>query len=263
MTATSSKQETGPAVRVERRERTLVMTLDRPAVRNAVNAQMSHELAATLDLLDGDPDLVVGVLTGAGGCFCSGMDLGAFARGESPVIPGRGFAGITRVAATKPLIAAVEGFAVGGGLEIALSCDLVVAATGARLGLPEVKRSLVAAAGGLVKLPRKIPQHVAMEMALTGEPLPAERLAELGLINRLSRPGETLDDALELAGMIAQNGPLAVIASKRIVNEQRGWADDELWDRQEVIARPVLSSRDAKEGATAFKEKRPPVWTGS
>jgi enoyl-CoA hydratase len=251
-----------PAVLTERRDRTLLVTLNRPDQRNAINAAVAHGVAAALEELDADAGLSIGVLTGAGKGFCSGMDLKAFVAGENPSVPGRGFAGITRRAADKPLIAAVEGFAVAGGLEVALACDLIVAARGARLGIPEVKRSLVAAGGGLLRLPRMLPRNVAMEMALTGDPLPAERAHELGLVNRLAEPGGALETALELAATIAANGPLALGATKRILTESVDWPDSEFFDRQEAIAAPVRDSADAREGATAFAEKRAPVWTG-
>jgi enoyl-CoA hydratase len=240
----------------------LVVTLNRPDQRNAVNAALAHGIATAMDQLDAEAELSIGVLTGAGRGFCAGMDLKAFVAGESPRVEGRGFAGITQRAAAKPLIAAVEGFAVAGGLEVALACDLIVAARGARLGIPEVKRSLVAAAGGLLRLPRVLPRNVAMELALTGEPILAERGFELGLVNRLTEPGETLDAAIELAEQIAQNGPLALAASKRILNESVDWPEAEFFARQEEIAGPVMRSEDAREGATAFAQKRPPVWKG-
>ena len=251
-----------PAVLTERRERILLVTLNRPDQRNAVNAALAQGIATALDELDADAELSIGVITGAGKGFCSGMDLKAFVAGEDPSVPRRGFAGITRRAADKPLIAAIEGFAVAGGLEVALACDLIVAARGARLGIPEVKRSLVAAGGGLLRLPRMLPRNVAMEMALTGDPLPAERAHELGLVNRLSEPGGALDAAIELATTIAANGPLALAATKRILTESVDWSDAEFFDRQEAIAEPVRSSADAREGATAFAEKRAPVWKG-
>jgi len=190
------------------------------------------------------------------------MDLGAFVEGQSPYVGDRGFAGITRRAADKPLIAAIEGFAVAGGLEIALSCDLIVAARGAKLGIPEVKRSLVAAAGALLRLPRRMPYHAVMELALTGETMSAERFHELGVVNRVCEPGQALDTALELAGQIARNGPLALAASKRVLAEQQDWTLAEMWDRQAEIAGPVFVSEDAREGASAFKDKRDPVWRG-
>ena len=250
------------AVLTERRERVLVITLNRPDQRNAVNAAMAEGIAAALDELDADPGLSVGVITGAGKGFCAGMDLKAFVAGESPYAGDRGFAGITRRAAAKPLIAAIEGFAVAGGLEVALSCDLIVAARGAKLGIPEVKRSLVAAGGGLLRLPRVLPRNVAMEMALTGDPITAERGAELGLVNRLAEPGAALEDGLALAALIAANGPLALAASKRILTEATDWPEAEFFERQGEIAGPVMGSEDAREGATAFAEKRAPVWKG-
>lgn len=244
------------------RGRVAVLTINRPEARNAVNAALASGVAAALDELDSDADLQVGVITGAGAGFCAGMDLKAFVRGESPHVEGRGFAGIVERPPRKPLIAAIEGFAVAGGFEVALSCDLLVAARGAKLGIPEVKRSLVAAGGALLRLPRRIPYHLAMELALTGEPILAERGAELGLINRLSEPGGAVDAALELADTIAANGPLALDASKRILVESAEWSEDEAWQRQGEIAGPVFVSEDAREGATAFSEKRAPVWKG-
>jgi enoyl-CoA hydratase len=249
-----------PAVLTERRGSVLIITLNRPQVRNAVNTALAEGVAEALDSLDADDTLTAGVVTGAGGFFCAGMDLGAFAKGESPWVEGRGFGGITQRAADKPLIAAIEGFAVAGGLEIALSCDLIVAAKGAKLGIPEAKRSLVAAGGGLLRLPKRMPYHVVMELALTGDPLPAERFHELGVVNRLADPGAALDVALELAAALAQNGPLALIASKKIIEQQFDWSTEEMWTRQGEIAGPVMTSEDAREGATAFKEKRAPVW---
>jgi enoyl-CoA hydratase len=250
------------AVLTERRERVLLITINRPDQRNAVNAAVAAGIAAALDELDEDANLSIGVLTGAGKGFSAGMDLKAFVAGERPYAEDRGFAGITRRASTKPLIAAVEGFAVAGGLEIALSCDLLVASRGARLGIPEVKRSLVAAAGALLRLPRVLPRNVAMELALTGEPIDAERGHELGLVNRLAEPGTAVDVALELASQIAANGPLALAATKRIMTESVDWPDSEFFDRQDEIVAPVMSSQDAREGATAFAEKRAPVWQG-
>ena len=249
-----------PAVLTERRDGVLVITLNRPDARNAVNAALAEGVGAALDELDADDELRVGVLTGAGKGFSSGMDLKAFVAGERSYVEGRGFAGITRRSSRKPLIAAIEGFAVAGGFEIALSCDLIVASKGARLGIPEVKRSLVAAAGALFRLPRRIPYHLAMELALTGDPIDAERGHELGLVNRLAEPGAALEAALELAGDIVKNGPLALIASKEIIQGSRDWTEEESWEKQGPIAGPVMGSEDAREGATAFAEKRDPVW---
>ena len=250
------------AVLTERRGRILLITLNRPDARNAVNAALAHGVAAALDELDGDDDLALGVLTGAGSGFCAGMDLKAFMRGESPWVGGRGFAGIVQGPPRKPLIAAIEGFAVAGGLEVALACDLIVAAGGAKLGIPEVKRSLVAAGGALLRLPRRIPYHVAMELALTGDTINVERGYELGLVNRVVEPGDAVDTALGLAAAIEVNAPLALAASKRIILESPDWSREDEFDRQAEIAGPVFTSEDAREGAAAFGEKRNPVWKG-
>jgi enoyl-CoA hydratase len=251
-----------PAVLTERRDRVLIITLNRPEVRNAVNAALAEGIAAALDELDSDDELSVGILTGAGGFFSAGMDLGAFVKGESPYVGDRGFAGITQRASEKPLIAAIEGFAVAGGLEVAWSCDLIVAAEGAKLGIPESKRSLVAAGGALLRMPQRMPYHVVMELALTGGTFAAERFHELGLVNRLAAPGTAVDVAIELAEAIGKNGPLALVAAKRILQEQSDWSTGEMWEKQGAIAGPVMASEDAKEGASAFKEKREPRWQG-
>ncbi len=249
-------------VLTERRDGVLVITLSRPQARNAVNLALAEGVAAALDALDADDDLAVGVLTGAGPGFCAGMDLKAFVAGERGWVGDRGFAGIAQRAARKPLIAAVEGFALAGGLEVALACDLIVAGSGARLGIPEVKRSLVAAAGALLRLPRRLPYGLAMELALTGDPITAERAYELGLVNRVTERGGALDGALELAAAIAKNGPLALDATKAILQEQFGWSEEDFWQRQGELAGPVFTSEDAREGAIAFAEKRDPVWRG-
>jgi enoyl-CoA hydratase len=254
--------DTEAAVLTERRGNVLVITLNRPEVRNAVNAALAAGVGQALDELDADDELRLGILTGAGGFFCAGMDLGAFVKGESPYHEGRGFAGITQRASEKPLIAAVEGFAVAGGLEIALSCDLLVAAKGAKMGIPEAKRSLVAAGGALLRLPRRMPYHAVMELALSGDLWPAERFHELGVVNRLVEPGTALDEALALAAALSKNGPLALMASKKVLQEQFDWTAEDMWQKQADIVGPVMTSEDAKEGATAFKEKRDPVWKG-
>ena len=253
-----------PPVLVERRDDgVLVITLNRPEVRNAVDVPMAEAIAAALDVLDGDAGLRVGVIAGAGKGFCAGMDLGAFAAtGNRPWAGDRGFAGIVRRPPETPLIAAIEGFAVAGGFEIALACDLVVAARGAKLGVPETKRGLVAAGGALRRLPRRIPSAIAMELALTGDLVTAERMHELGAVNRLADPGQALDVALELAAAVAANGPLALRATKAIMQGQWSWSDDEFFDRQAALADPVMASEDAREGALAFKEKRAPQWRG-
>jgi enoyl-CoA hydratase len=241
---------------------TLVVTIDRPRARNAVDMAVAHAIASAMDRLDNDNALVVGIITGAGGTFCAGMDLKAFVRGEKPVVPGRGFAGIVEQPPRKPVIAAVEGYALAGGFEIVLACDLVVAARGATFGLPEVTRGLVAAGGGLLRLPRRVPYHVAMELSLLGSHVTAARMHELGLVNRLVDDGTALDAAQALGAEIAGNGSLAVAATKRIIIESADWPADEAFARQAEIAGPVSASDDAREGATAFAEKRAPVWTG-
>jgi len=261
-TATTPEAVLTDRSKIGQRSNVLLITINRPEVRNAVDAAVAAGVAGALDELDGDDSLSVGVLTGAGGFFCAGMDLGAFVSGESPWFGDRGFAGIAQRASVKPLIAAIEGFAVAGGMEIALACDLIVAARGAKLGIPEVKRSLVAAGGALLRLPRRMPYHVVMELALTGDPFPAERFHELGVVNRLAEPGSAVEVALELAAAIARNGPLALSASKRILQEQSDWSIAEMWQRQGEISGPVMVSDDAREGALAFKEKRDPVWRG-
>ncbi|QHE73179.1 crotonase/enoyl-CoA hydratase family protein [Rhodococcus sp. WAY2] len=241
----------------------VVLTINRPAARNAIDLGTARAISRTFDLLDSDPDCRVIVLTGAGGHFSAGMDLKAFrATGERPVDERRGAFGLVRKPPHTPLIAAVEGAAVGGGFEIALACDLIVAAEDAVFGLPEVQRGLTAAGGGLLRLPSRIPYHLAMEAVLTGRRLSATWCAEQGLVNRIASPGAVLDTALELATEISRNGPLAVQASKRVVIESGNWPAQEAFDRQEAIVDPVRHSADAREGASAFAEKRAPHWTG-
>lgn len=250
------------AVLVEARGRVLIITINRPAQRNAVNREVSLGIAAALDRLDADADLRVGVLTGAGGSFCSGMDLKAFVTGERPELEGRGFGGLTERAPVKPLIAAVEGFALAGGCELALACDLIVAGEGSAFGLPEVCRGLVAGSGGLVRLPRRIPAGIALEYALTGDRMPAEAAHRWGLVNRLVPTGEALDWAVRLADQIAHHAPLSLAMTKRIVTESVDWPLEGIWERQRPLAEAVIGSEDAAEGARAFAEKRPPVWRG-
>jgi enoyl-CoA hydratase len=239
-----------------------VITINRPEARNAVNGEVARGIAAAVDEFDARGDVRVLVLTGAGGTFCAGMDLKGFLAGDAPVVAGRGFAGITERPPGKPVIAAVEGYALAGGFEIVLSCDLVVASESARFGLPEVRRGLVAGAGGLLRLPRRIPYHLAMEIVLTGEHVPARRLAEAGLVNRLVPGGEALAAATELAGQVAQGAPLALAASKRVIVESADWGSGEAFTRQGEIIGPVFASADAMEGAVAFAEKRAPAWRG-
>jgi enoyl-CoA hydratase len=247
---------------VERRDGVLILTYNRPQVRNALTLAGSRLMVTALDELDSDASLGAAVLTGGGGHFCSGMDLKAFTQGEQPYIAGRGYGGLSEKPPRKPLIAAVEGYALAGGFEMALCCDLIVASTTARFGLPEVKRGLVAAAGGVMRLPQRIPHHIAMEMILTGDMVDAERAAQLGLVNALVEPGQALDAALRLAQRILANSPLAVGISKRLVAESRTWPQAEMFERQRPIAEPVFTSQDAREGALAFAEKRAPQWAG-
>ncbi|KRD06103.1 enoyl-CoA hydratase [Mycobacterium sp. Root265] len=249
-------------VLTERRGRVLIITINRPHAKNAVNGAVSRGIADAMDELDGDPLLSVGILTGAGGTFCAGMDLKAFSRGEEIAIPGRGM-GFTQNPPAKPVIAAVEGYALAGGTEMALATDLIVASTEAQFGVPEVKRGLVAGGGALLRLPRRIPYQIAVELALTGKSLDAARAHELGLVNHLAQPGTALAVALDLAAEITANGPLAIVATKKIISESDSWSPAESWQRQEEICIPVFASNDAREGAQAFAEKRPPSWTGS
>jgi enoyl-CoA hydratase len=247
---------------IERRGSVLVITINRPQAKNALNLRVATGIRDAVDELDADSELRVGVLTGAGGAFSAGMDLKAFLRGESPSFEGRGLCGITETPPRKPMIAAVEGWALAGGFELMLACDLVVAARSARFGVPEVKRSLVAAAGGALLLSRRLPQALALELLLTGDPIDAERAAHIGLVNRVVDEGTALDAALDLAAAISRNGPLALIASKEIARGGQDWTLAEGWRRQAEITAPVFTSKDAREGATAFAEKRDPVWRG-
>jgi enoyl-CoA hydratase len=240
-----------------------VITICRPEMRNAIDRATSEAIAQAMDELDSDPDLRVGILTGAGGHFCSGMDLKAFLRGERVELPGRGLAGIIETPPRKPLIAAVEGYALAGGCEIALACDLMVAADNAQFGLPEVKRGLMAGSGGLMRLPQRIPRQIAMHYALTGDLMPAVEARQWGLVNQLTAPGEALAAAKVLAQKIAANAPLAVQISKQVVAESLHWPADERFRRQNALLETIIHSNDAHEGVLAFSEKRPPVWTGT
>ncbi|CND75510.1 Probable enoyl-CoA hydratase/isomerase [Mycobacterium tuberculosis] len=249
-------------VRLDRTDGVLIVTIDRPDARNAVNTATAQAIADAMDLLDDSADLVAGVLTGAGGTFCAGMDLKAFLAGERPSIGDRGFAGIVERPPAKPLIAAVEGYALAGGFEIALACDLIVAAEDATFGLPEVRRGLVAGGGGLMRLSQRVPYHLAMRWALTGAHVPAADAHAAGLVAEAVPAGTALDAALVLARAIAANGPLAVRATKQVIASARDWPTAEQFVRQREITEPVRSSADAREGALAFAEKRRPVWRG-
>ncbi|MFI5774371.1 crotonase/enoyl-CoA hydratase family protein [Streptomyces sp. NPDC051658] len=251
-----------PAVRTEERDGVFVITIDRPQARNAVDGATARALASAIDELEARDDLLVGILTGANGVFSAGMDLKAFARGDTPVIEGRGFGGITRTDIKTPLIAAVEGYALGGGTEMALACDMIVAARDATFGQTEVHYGIVPPEGGMVRLPERIPRNIALELLLTGDPLPAQRAEQLGLVNHLTEPGEALARAMELANRVAHNAPLAITAVKRVVNERTSFRDTDALRDQDQFVTPVLASLDAKEGARAFAEKRSPHWQG-
>ena len=240
----------------------MTITMNRPEAKNAMNKSMAEGISAAIDEFEASADIRVAILAGNGGTFCSGMDLKGFLKGESPSVKDRGFGGISHYSPAKPLIAATEGYALAGGFELVLACDMVVASRSTKFGLPEVKRSLVAGAGGVFRLPQQIPERIAMEMVMTGDHYTAVRMFEVGLVNALTDEGKALDGAKELAGRIAINGPLATAASKKIMKEYKSWPHDEIWDRQQKIMNPVFASADAREGATAFAEKRAPVWKG-
>lgn len=262
-----SNPDSKPAVRTERRGNVLLVTLDRPEARNAVNGEVSTLLGRALHEADTDPEIRVVVLTGAGDqSFCAGADLKAISRGED-IFPAEnrewGFAGMMQHYVSVPVIAAVNGTALGGGCEIALCCDLVVAADHAVFGLPEVKRGLIAAAGGAFRLPQQVPHRVAMEMLLTGEPISADRALELHLVNRVVPAARVVEEAMELAAVIAANAPLSVQASKRVALGISGGArpgEVETWALSDAEMIAVMTSEDAAEGPRAFAEKRAPVW---
>jgi enoyl-CoA hydratase len=249
-------------VLTERHDGVLTITINRPAQKNAINREVAVQLASALDQLDSNPTMSVGVLTGAGGTFSAGMDLKAFATGETPILPGRGFGGLTRAEVRKPLIAAVEGWALGGGFEMVLACDLIVAAQDAKFGLPEVKRGLIAGEGGAIRLPQRIPYHVALSVLLTGEPISAADAKQYGLVSELAASGAALLRAHELAQRIAGNAPLALARVKQVLRETQGLNDAEAFTRQDENASSLINSEDAHEGALAFAEKRAPVWRG-
>ncbi|KTR87862.1 enoyl-CoA hydratase [Microbacterium testaceum] len=263
-----SENGTG-TVLVERRGHVALITLNRPEAMNTVNQELAVALGEALERVDADTGVRAVVLTGAGErAFCAGMDLKAFARGESALPaehPEWGFAGYARHAISTPTIAAVNGFALGGGSELVLASDLAVAGRSVKLGFPEVTRGLVAAAGGVIRLQRQIPQKFALEAVLTGEPLTAERAYELGLVNRVVDDGQVVDAALALAERIAANAPLAVQASKRFIHRTADFGSDwgdEVWAVHDAEIMPLFESEDAQEGARAFTEKRAPEWKG-
>lgn len=254
--------ETAPATQFEKRDHLGIVTINRPSARNAIDREAALGIAAAIERIESDPEIRVGIITGAGGNFCAGLDLKAFLRGEVVKFPKGGFAGLAEAVLAKPMIAAVEGYALAGGFELALACDLIIASSEARFGLPEAKRGLVARAGGLVRLPRQIPYRIAMELALTGDIVTAPRMASFGLINRTVEPGSALDAAIKMGSTIAGNGPMAIAATKRVMRQSPDWSSDEMFARQAEFTDPVFSSADAREGALAFSEKREPVWRG-
>lgn len=244
----------------ERCERVLVITIDRPQARNAIDLSTALGVAAALDLLDADPGLSVGVLTGSGGTFSAGMDLKAYLRGERPEVPGRGLAGLTRTPPRKPMIAAVEGYALAGGFELVLACDLVIASQTAQFGFPEVHRGLLAGSGGLLRLADRLPTAVAMELALTGRRMSAEEALRWGLVNEVVPEGRALDAALALASRISAASPVALRAAKCVVAGAAGWTGEQGWQAQDKVLEEVLASEDSREGSRAFAEGRSPVW---
>jgi enoyl-CoA hydratase len=250
------------AIRTQVADNVAVITIDRPQARNAINGEVARGIAVAIEDFDSRGDVSVLVLTGAGGYFSAGMDLKGFLAGDAPTAAGRGFGGIVERPPTKPVIAAVEGYALAGGFELVLACDLVVASEEAKFGLPEVRRGLVAGAGGLLRLPNRIPYHLAMEIALTGEHFSAARLADAGLVNKLVPAGEALSAATELARKVALGAPLALAATKRVIVESADWTAAEAFGKQAEIIGPIFGSKDAMEGAMAFAEKRQPVWRG-
>jgi enoyl-CoA hydratase len=246
----------------ERKDHVFVITINRPEAKNAFDGASAAALEAAADTLENDDSLFVGVITGAGGTFSAGADLKAAARGERSSTQKRGGFGFFAKPPRKPVIAAVEGYAVGGGFELCLSCDLIVAAKTAKFGLPEVRHNVVALGGGLFRLPKRIPYHVAMELALTGEFKDAEYFHRLCVVNRLANTGKALDDAVAWAEALQINGPTALAASKEIIFHSSEWSDDEAWRAQMHYAARALNSEDRVEGLKAFSEKRKPVWKG-
>jgi len=260
----NSEGSAEPAVVTEQQGNLLIIRLNRPQARNAVNGDLAKGLEAAIDELEGNDALSAGVLAANGPVFCAGADLKVIASGRDGELATErgGFGGLVRRKRTKPLVAAVHSSAFAGGFELVIACDMVVAAQGIQFGLPEVKRSLVALAGGLVELPGLIGEKLAYEIALTGDPIPVERLYQAGFINRLVAADSVIDEALRLAKAICENGPLAVRASKRIIAEGRDLGTDARWSMANEIGYPVFKTEDAKEGARAFVEKRKPVWKG-
>ncbi len=246
------------AVLTETRGRVLLITLNRPEAMNAIDTDLAQGVLAAVEQLDTDDGLTAGVMTGAGRGFCAGMDLKAFAKSGPP----KGMGEFFENGAQKPLIAAIEGFALAGGLEMALSCDLLVAADNVKFGIPEAGVGLFAGGGALIRLPSRVGYMKAMEMALTADPISAQEAHAIGLVSRLTEPGKAVDAAMELAERIARNAPLSVSASKAIIRATEGMTEAEAWEYQKPHFAKVFTSEDAKEGPRAFAEKRAPEWSG-
>jgi enoyl-CoA hydratase len=251
-------------IKTEARGHVLVITVNRPEARNAFNREMAHDMEAVIDRFEADANLRVAILAAAGTTFCAGQDLKEAATGELAFTARRGGFGIMALPPMKPLIAAVDGQALAGGMELTLCCDLVVASSTSVFGLAEAKRSLVAIGGGCFRLPRRLPWPIAMEMILTAQPKSAQEMKHFGYVNSVVEPGAVMAEAMRLAELIAANGPLAVRASKAIawsaLNE--GWTDQQGWERQMAMVAPVLASEDMKEGLKSFAEKRPAQFMG-
>jgi len=251
------------AIKTEKlRDHLLLIKIDRPHRRNAFDGATARAMEAAIDKFEEEEEWRCAIITGSPEAFSSGQDLIAAAHGDMGVAKKRGGFGIMAKPPAKPIIAAIEGHALAGGLELALTCDLIVSSRASTMGIPEAARSLVAVGGGLFRLPKRIPYHLAMELALTGKAWSAERMAELGLVNKLAEPGEALNAAIELAEEVLVAGPLATRASKQIVRHAYDWEDADGWERQMEFAGPVMRSEDLKEGLKAFAEKRDPVWKG-
>lgn len=256
-------EKTANAILTEKRGNLFIITINRPEAKNAFNSEASLQMSQAMDEFENDKNLFVAIITGAGGTFSAGADLkeAAKTKGKRPSTPRGGF-GIFAKPPSKPVIAAVEGYAVAGGMELCLACDLIVAADNARMGLPEVKHNLVAIGGGLFRLPKRMPYHLVMEIALTADMLPAELFHRYGVVNRLTEPGKALETAIELAEKIIQNGPTALVATKEIIRHSFEWNEEEAWKNQLTYAETAFKSEDRKEGLLAFAEKRKPVWKG-